>query len=502
MDGKTRICGLIANPVEHSMSPMMHNFFAERTGLNLAYVPFKVEEHRVEEAVKGAYALNILGLNVTVPHKQRVMKYLEELDQDAQAIGAVNTLVRITGGYKGYNTDGAGFGRALKEAGISAQGENCILIGAGGAAKAVAYMLAKGGAKQIFILNRNEDRAGELASYINKTAGRQVMKAFSLERWREIPHREKGYLAVQCTSVGMHPHVEDVVVDNPGFYELVHTGVDIVYTPARTRFMKMVEEAGGRAVNGLDMLLYQGVTAYELWNPQVKVDQETICLARRMIGDYLAQKQAGPEAGENMGPGGDAQAGPAAGENMGPGGDAQAGPEAGGNIILIGFMGAGKTSVGERFAARYGMPLIDTDREIEAAAGMAISEIFASRGEEAFRALETGVLKKLLERRSPAVISVGGGLPLREENRVLLKRLGTVVYLDVLPETVMERIGGNVSDRPMLHGDDVMGRIVSLLDSRKPHYLAASHLIVDVNGRDVDSIVEEIYVRALSGEKG
>ena len=101
MDGKTRVCGLIANPVEHSMSPMMHNFFAQRTGVNLAYVPFKVEEDRVGDAVKGAYALNILGMNVTVPHKQRVMEFLSELDEDARAIGAVNTLVRTEAGYKG-----------------------------------------------------------------------------------------------------------------------------------------------------------------------------------------------------------------------------------------------------------------------------------------------------------------------------------------------------------------------------------------------------------------
>ena len=139
---------------------------------------------------------------------------------------------------------------------------------------------------------------------------------------------------------------------------------------------------------------------------------------------------------------------------------------------------------------------IDTDKEIEAAAGMAISDIFATQGEEAFRRLETGVLEKLLEQGGRSVISVGGGLPLREENRALLKQLGTVVYLDVLPETVMERIGSDVSDRPMLHGGDVMGRIVSLLESRKPHYLEASHIIVDVNGRDVDDIVEEIYRRA------
>ena len=287
MDGKTRVCGLIANPVEHSMSPMMHNFFAQRTGVNLAYVPFKVEEDRVGDAVKGAYALNILGMNVTVPHKQRVMDFLSELDEDARAIGAVNTLVRTDEGYKGYNTDGAGFSRALAKAGIRIEGEHCLLMGAGGAAKAAAYVLAKGGAAKIHILNRNEARARELAGYINTLTGSGLAEALPLEGYRNLPVRKNGYLAVQSTSVGMHPHVEDVIIDNPRFYEMIHTGVDIVYTPARTRFMKMVEEAGGRAVNGLDMLIYQGVIAYELWNPQVKVDSAAIETAKQMIEDYL-----------------------------------------------------------------------------------------------------------------------------------------------------------------------------------------------------------------------
>ena len=171
MDGKTRVCGLIANPVEHSMSPLMQNFYAERTGVNLAYVPFKVEDDKVGDAVRGAFALNILGLNVTVPHKQRVMEYLADMDEDARAIGAVNTLVRVQDGYKGYNTDGAGLKRALDTAGIGICNENCILIGAGGAAKAAAYVLAKGGAKSIYILNRNQEKAAGLAGYINGLMG-------------------------------------------------------------------------------------------------------------------------------------------------------------------------------------------------------------------------------------------------------------------------------------------------------------------------------------------
>lgn len=457
MDGKTRVCGVIANPVEHSMSPLMHNLFARRTGVNLVYAPFKVEDGHVEDAVKGAFALNLLGLNVTVPHKQRVMEYLADIDEDARAIGAVNTLVRTENGFKGYNTDKAGLERALREADIQVEGEDCILLGAGGAAKAASCVLAKGGARSIYILNRNVERGGELASAVNRIAGRDVAKALPLDGYRQIPFKKQGFLAVQSTSVGMHPHVDDVIIEDEAFYQMVHTGVDIVYTPAETRFMKLVKSAGGKAVNGLDMLLYQGVIAFELWNPQATVDDETISKAREMILDFLA----GTGKGENL--------------------------------ILIGFMGAGKTSVGELYAKKYGIPVVDTDKLIEQAAGMAIADIFASRGEAEFRRLETEILENLLAQPGSRVISVGGGLPLREENRRLLRRLGTVVYLDVSPETVMERIGRDVSDRPMLHGDNVMGRIQELLAYRKPIYLKASHVSVDVNGREVEEIVEAIH---------
>lgn len=484
MDGKTRVCGLMANPVEHSMSPLMHSFYARQTGVNLAYVPFKVQEDQVKAALEGAFALNILGMNVTVPHKQHVMEYLKELDEDARVIGAVNTLVRTEYGFKGYNTDGAGFERALKGQGIHIAGETCILLGAGGAAKAVAYVLAKGGAKEVYILNRNEERAAELAEYINGIFSRRILLPMALGSYDSIPYKKNGYLAVQSTSVGMEPDADAVIIEEAHFYERLHTGVDVVYTPAKTRFMKLVEKAGGKAVNGLDMLLYQGIVSYELWNPQVKIDPETIESARKLIQEHLSgralESRTDCEAPDDC----------AKGLNS---------PELATrrkNLIFIGFMGAGKTRVGEAYAKAHHMVLIDTDQRIEAAAGTAISQIFASQGEEGFRRLETGVLKELLTNTQGAVISVGGGMPLREENRLLLKKLGTVVYLDVSPDTVMERIGKDVSDRPMLQGDDVRERIKKLLAYRRPVYLEASHVTVDVNGRSVDEIVGEIYRRA------
>lgn len=283
--GKTKICGIMACPVEHSMSPLMHNFYAEETGIDLHYVPFMVLPEQLEAAVQGAYALHIQGLNVTVPHKQEVMAHLVALDDDARAIGAVNTLVRVEGGFKGYNTDAAGLLRAMTEEGVQIQGQTCILLGAGGAAKAAAYVLARQGASRVYVLNRNQERAQNLALYMNRLIGREVLIPMELDAWNRIP--EDSCLAVQTTSVGMHPKVEEVIIDHPDFYRKIHTAVDAVYIPATTCFMKLAAEAGARTMNGLNMLLYQGIIAYELWNPGITVGSDTAAAARGLLLDAL-----------------------------------------------------------------------------------------------------------------------------------------------------------------------------------------------------------------------
>lgn len=264
IDGKTRICGLIGNPVEHTLSPMIHNTLAERFGHNLVYVPFPVDTGRAAEAVKGAEALQILGLNVTVPYKSEVISCLREVDPLAEAIGAVNTLVSVPGGFKGYNTDMEGLYRAMESEGIRIAGEEVVLLGAGGAARAVAYLCAVKGAKRVYLLNRTLDKAEKVAEEVNGRIGREAVLPMRLQEYTKLP--EGKYLAVQGTSVGLAPNVEAAVIEDQAFYEKIHTGFDLIYSPWETKFMRLVKESGGRAYNGLKMLLYQGVTAYELWN--------------------------------------------------------------------------------------------------------------------------------------------------------------------------------------------------------------------------------------------
>lgn len=271
IDGKTRTCGVIGNPVEHTMSPAIHNTLSGLMNINMAYVPFFVEKGRIGEAVKGAYALNILGLNVTVPYKSDVIPFLADIDPLAERIGAVNTLVRVSGGYKGFNTDMPGLYRAMKSDGVDVENREVLILGAGGVARAVAVMLAEKKAKEITIINRSVDHARKIAEEVNGYVGRELVKVMALSEVGNLPGKE--YLAIQSTSVGMHPNVDEAVIENEDFYKQIHTGYDLVFNPRETRFMKLVKEQGGQAYNGLKMLLYQGIIAYELWN-NVKVSEE------------------------------------------------------------------------------------------------------------------------------------------------------------------------------------------------------------------------------------
>ena len=264
INGLTRTCGVIGNPVEHTMSPAIHNTLAEARGKNLVYVPFHVFEGNVAEAVKGAYALNLLGCNVTVPYKSQVIPYLKELDPLAEQIGAVNTLVRTEGGFKGYNTDMPGLYRAMCEDDVRIEGEKVLILGAGGVARAVAMLLARKDAEEILILNRTLERAERIAEEVNSFAGREIVRAFPLDSYKNLPAGER-YLVIQATSQGMFPNVNDVIIEDLDFYRKIHTGYDLIFNPAKTRFMSLVEENGGRAFGGLKMLLYQGIIAYELW---------------------------------------------------------------------------------------------------------------------------------------------------------------------------------------------------------------------------------------------
>ena len=283
INGYTRTCGLLGNPVEHTLSPVIHNHLAPMTDKNLVYVPFHVPDGLIGDAVQGAYALNLLGLNVTVPYKSAVIPFLKEIDPLAEQIGAVNTLVRTQDGYKGYNTDMPGLYRAMCADGVELEGEKVIILGAGGVARAVAMLMAQKSVEQIIILNRTVERARQIAEEVNGIAGREIASAYAMDEYNRLSDTSK-YLAIQATSVGMYPNVEEAVITEDAFYQKIHTGYDLIFNPHTTQFMKLVRAQGGRAFNGAKMLLYQGIIAYELWTDCEIDDKQAKAVYEKMVG--------------------------------------------------------------------------------------------------------------------------------------------------------------------------------------------------------------------------
>lgn len=285
MSANTLVCGLIANPIGHSLSPLLHNTLAERMGVDLAYLPFPVREaEQLGEAIHGAHALGMQGLNVTVPYKTAVLPFLCGLDRAAEQIGAVNTLLRTEQGYLGCNTDLPGMERLLKREGISLRGEPVLLLGAGGAARAVAVMAALHGASELTVLNRSAERAAQLVSELQPRFPNTCFTVAGLDGWRELSRQD--YIAFQCSSVGMYPDAEKSLIPETDFYHKLRCGVDLIYTPSETEFMRRLSAAGREALGGLDMLLYQGVLSFELWTgrsvPEALCAELRACLQREL----------------------------------------------------------------------------------------------------------------------------------------------------------------------------------------------------------------------------
>lgn len=268
INGLTKICGIMGYPVGHSFSPGMQNAAFRAAGLDYAYVPFPVEPGRLEAAVKAVKALGLVGVNVTVPYKEAVLPLLDRLSDEARLTGAVNTIVNHAGLLHGYNTDGKGFLRSLGETGFLPAGKTVLLLGAGGAARAVAISAALAGIKRLFLANRSGKRAGELARFITTKTGLPVeVVAWPYQEGDTLPGEalSGADLVVQATPLGMYPKEAEAV---PLPYDLFKPGqvaCDLVYNPLETLFLKKAGRAGAATVSGLGMLLHQGALSFELW---------------------------------------------------------------------------------------------------------------------------------------------------------------------------------------------------------------------------------------------
>ena len=262
ISGKTRVCAIIGDPVEHSLSPVMHNAAFKELGLNLVYVAFTVTRNELKDAISSARSLGLRGLNVTMPHKNAVITYLDETDSTAKAIGAVNTILNDKGKLIGFNTDGIGAMRALKENGVSLDGKKMLLLGAGGAAKAIAFQAAQE-VEELVILNRTSEKAEKLAELLRKKFGNKV-KGGTLSAEVLTKEMKTTDILVNATSVGMHPDVNLSPVPS----DLLRSGLcvmDIIYSPLETKLVTDAKSVGAKVVSGIEMLLYQGAVAFEIW---------------------------------------------------------------------------------------------------------------------------------------------------------------------------------------------------------------------------------------------
>ena len=264
ISGRTQIVGVIGWPIEHSVSPAMHNAAFRALGLDWCYLPFAVPPAHVADALAGVRGLGLRGINVTVPHKQAVSALVDELTPEARAIGAVNTVLVRGERLIGHNTDAAGFLRALREAGFAPEGCSALVLGAGGAARAAVYALARVGAR-VVLLNRTPQRADALVADLRAVVEGARLEAGGLDAQTAQQEASRCQLVVNATSLGMWPQVETSPWPEEVAFPAGVLLFDLVYNPRQTRFVRLARESGARAVDGLRMLVHQGAEAFALW---------------------------------------------------------------------------------------------------------------------------------------------------------------------------------------------------------------------------------------------
>lgn len=255
-----RIFGVIGYPIAHSMSPDMHNDSFKHLGIQATYLPFAVRSEDLQDAVRGMKAIGIQGFNVTIPHKTDIMPFLDKIDPLAAEIGAVNTVKLEDGEYVGYNTDGLGFVKGIKEQLHSSLPEQKVLIiGAGGAARGIYYSLLQEGARHVDVANRTVSKAEELVA---EKSCKVHSSTFSIA---EAERRLAEYtLIINTTSIGMQPNIDEapISLENIQSQSLVS---DIIYNPLQTKLLQEAEKKGALTQNGIPMFVYQGALAFQLW---------------------------------------------------------------------------------------------------------------------------------------------------------------------------------------------------------------------------------------------
>lgn len=283
--GKTKLLGIIGDPVEHSLSPVMHNAAIASLGLDYIYIPFPVKQGDLAKALSGFSAFDLVGFNITIPHKQEIMSLLsEKISTDAANIGAVNTVWRTADGWQGTNTDATGFIAPLKAMSLDWANLTPVVLGNGGAARAVVAGLTNLGCQKIHVVGRNIDKIARF--YQSWSHAPEITDLLKIHNWDSlislIPTAD---LLINTTPVGMSPHIDASPVEEKLMRKLKASAIvyDLIYTPNPTQFLKLAQAQGAIAIDGLEMLVQQGAAALEIWLQQpVPVD-----IMRNSLQEYL-----------------------------------------------------------------------------------------------------------------------------------------------------------------------------------------------------------------------
>ncbi|MBN1561333.1 shikimate dehydrogenase [candidate division KSB1 bacterium] len=268
INASTALYGVIGDPVAHSLSPTMQNWFIDQFHLNAVYAAFRVKSEKLGSCIDGMRAMGIGGLNVTVPHKEKVVAFADEWSDDVRLIGAANTLKNTGGFISAHVTDPYGFIESLGDNEQRFRGASVFMYGAGGAAKSVAYALAKLGVDQLLIVDSAAEKAVELAEQAVKSFGIKNASALQKPLAPVKTILTHTHIVINATPLGMHPWHDKTVVEYPDVITADHYFYDLVYNPGKTRFLREAEERGATIQNGLDMLIFQGLQSMRLWTEQ------------------------------------------------------------------------------------------------------------------------------------------------------------------------------------------------------------------------------------------
>jgi shikimate dehydrogenase len=266
INAQTQFCGVIGNPVEHSLSPAIHNAAFQKLGLNVVYLAFRVEA--IGDAIKGLRALgNFRGASVTIPHKVTAVPFLDSVEPTARHIGAINTIVAAEGTLTGHNTDASGALRALREGGVELKGRHVVMLGSGGAARAIAFALGgETGIERLTLLGIDDQERAALARDLQPKTGMAVQES-RLDEGALRKILPDTHVLIHCTPMGMSPNVNEAAVP-PALLHAGLTVMDIVYNPRDTRLLRDAKAAGCRVIPGLEMFLHQAAAQFELWTNQ------------------------------------------------------------------------------------------------------------------------------------------------------------------------------------------------------------------------------------------